>query len=124
MSWTCKLCGNKSFDDKNPVSCSGNGNALGCDGGNWELDVSNNKVPLKVTELDMTTAKRKYIDLEPIIEVGKCPKCNSDKIFKHYNDTIHNVEIHCGDCKYVLRGIFFELVVERWNKLKRKTIKK
>lgn len=124
MSWTCKLCGNKSFDGKNPISCSGNGNALGCGGGNWVTHATNDRVPLKAIELDRLSAKRIYIDLEPTIKVGKCPKCNSDKIFKYYNDTIYNNEIHCGECGYVLRGIFFEFVVERWNKLKRKTINK
>lgn len=33
--WICFLCGAKSFSTKKPISCSGSGNALGCDGGHW-----------------------------------------------------------------------------------------
>ena len=35
--WICKLCGGKSFSVEKPTSCSGNGNGLGCDGGEWTI---------------------------------------------------------------------------------------
>lgn len=36
-TWQCQLCGAKSFNQIKPSSCSGSGNALGCDGKKWKI---------------------------------------------------------------------------------------
>lgn len=38
--WVCRGCGNTAFGTEKPSSCSGNGNAEGCDGGQWQETVS------------------------------------------------------------------------------------